>query len=345
MSRTMRLILLPAAALALILAAATARGQQDNAPPELEANRRPVRGDRADRRRPAQPGDRNPGPNADPAWRNRMRLFYEERQMDRLMENLRQGNPLDPQMEQMLERAIGSRLLRSPGLSPIDLAHYSVAEIHLQQKDIDLCLKRLQTVLDSHPDQANEAVWVTHLNLALLNRAQRGDVQSALKHFKQVQGLWAGFARQQLLKTYEEAGQIEEAAALLKSDTGNADEKGARLAMLRAIAELYQRNQQHDKAIEYYDKITKEFTAEDIAAIIKAVQDQVKQSADKVIALRNEGRHEEARQLIQQAEARLRTLRGQDRHEEADAYQQAMDQARRSMEPQEEKHGQPRPEP
>lgn len=327
MFRTTRFILPALAAALVITLAGPVLAQQDDAQPDRNRNPRGRRrDDRAERPEGAERFARGD--------RDRMRAFYEKRQMERLMENLRQGRPIDPRMERMLERLIGSRLLRSPGMNAIDSAHYAVAEIHLQQQEMDKCLKRLQAVLVSHKEAQNETVWVTHLNLGLLYSKLRGDIQQSLKHFKQVQGLWAVFARRQLLKTYEEAGQIEEAVALLKTENEGAEEKGARLAMLRSIAELYQRNEERRKAIEYYDKITKEFTPEDVAGIVKAAEAEVKQYADKVTALRNEDRFEEAEQIIRKAENRLNALRAQGRREEAEAFERAMHEARERIEQQ-----------
>lgn len=331
MSRTIRFILPALAAALAITLAGPALAQQDAAQPDRNRNPQGRRnGNRAERPEGAERGDRD-----------NMRAFYEKRQMERLMEDLRQGRPIDPRMERMFERLIGSSLLRSPGMNPIDLAHYSVAEIHLQQKEVDNCLKRLQTVIEAHKEQQNETVWVTHLNLGLLYSKLRGDIQQSLTHLKQVQGLWAAFARRQLLKTYEEAGQLEAAVALLKTENQGVEEKGARLAMLRSIAELYQRNEERQKAIEYYDKITKEFTPDDVAGMVKAAEAEVKQYADQVTALLKENRREEVEQIIRKAENRLSALRAQDRREEAEAFERAMHAARERIEQQRREERQP----
>jgi len=331
MSRTKLIVVFTFVITLLLAAAPVLHAQADDRPRQRDRRVRPraVLPDQPPQLVPgrpeAQPGDRE-------ELRRRMRRFYEQRQMERLMRNLREGRPMDPGTQRWLERAIGTRLLRSPGMNAIDLAHYSIAEICLREQRIDDCLKRLQTVLGQYKEKENETVWVTHLNMAIIYRKLRGDVQQALDHFKKVKGLWAQFARQQLLQTYEETGQIEEAVALLKAAHEGVEEKGARLAMLRSIAELYERNQQPDKAIEYYDKITKQFTPEDIAKMIEAVKEEVKRDAEQVIELRKERRFEEAERMMQQARNRLSSLRAQGRREEAEAFERALDQARRSIE-------------
>jgi len=327
MSRT-KLIVIFTLAITLLLAAAAPvlRAQAGDRPRERDRRVRPDQPPQLVRGRPdGRPGDRE-------EQRQRMRLFYEKRQMERLMRNLREGRPLDPGAQRSLERVIGTRLFRSPKMNPIDLAHYSIAEIYLREQKIDECLKRLQTVLDQYKDKENETAWVTHLNMAIIYRKLRGDIQQALDHFKKVKGLWAGFARQQLIQTYEETGQIEEAVALLKTSHEGVEEKGARLAMLRSIAELYERNRQPDKAIEYYNKITEEFTPEDIAKMINSIKEEVKRDAEQVIALRKERRFEEAERIMQRARNRLNSLRAQGRNEEAEAFEHALGQVRRSIE-------------
>ena len=332
MSRT-KLIVIFTLTITLLLAAAAPvlRAQANDRPRERDPRVRPraVRPDQPHQLVPGrpevQPGDRE-------ERRRRMLRFREQRQMEQLMRNLREGRPLDPGTQRWLERAIGTRLFRSPGMNAIDLAHYSIAEIYLREQKIDECLKRLQTVLDQYKDKENETAWVTHLNMAIIYRKLRGDVQQALDHFKQVKGLWAGFARQQLLHTYEETGQVEEAVALLKTSHEGIEEKGARLAMLRSIAELYERNQQPDKAIEYYNMITEEFTPEDIAKMINSINEEVKRDAEQIIALRKERRFEEAERIMQRARNRLNSLRAQGRNEEAEAFERVLNQARRSIE-------------
>lgn len=306
--------------------------------PVLQAQERPEE-------RPAKPGRRRERPEMPerrgmPEGRNRdfrarMRGFYEKRQMERIMRNMAEGQPIEPHMERLLESWSGKFLFRAAPMNAIVSAHYSVAEIYLRQGKHTACLKRLQQVLDGAKGEEGETVWVTHLNMADICRKQVGDMQQALEHYKRVKGNWAAYARRQLLRTFEEMGQLDDAVALLKKEHKEADEKGAKLALMRSIAELYERNQEHEKAVEYYNRITREFTPEDLQAMVKAAKDYVNERTDKVLELRTQRRFEEAERLIHEATRRLAALRAQGRREEAEAMQQAIHAARERIEEQE----------
>ena len=264
--------------------------------------------------------------------RGRMREVMMRRGMDRVMEQLQRGGPIGPEIERMLQRMGGRVLIRAPRMNPVDEAHYAIADIHLQKNRNTECLDRLQKVIDGAGDDEDETVWVSHLNRANILRHRVGDVRRAMEEYKRVKGRWAQFAQNQLLRTLEEMGNLDEAAAILQGQLEAAKEPGEKLVLLRRIAEFYKRNEQPDKAIAYYERITKEFSRKKVAKMIEAVQQYVKETADKIIELRKRGRFEDADELRRSAERRMNLLRTQGRHIEADAMEEAARAARQRIE-------------
>ena len=276
------------------------------------------------RRAPAERvGQREPG---------RARQMQADWFQRRVMERIENGEPVGPEEERWIERYLMDHLLRVPSMDALDSAHYAAAEIHLARSDYAKCLERLDKVLASFDDRQDETAWVTHLNIANICRRRTGDMQRAIREYKLVQGIWAGFAQRELLRTLEEMGQLDEAVNLLVGQYDAAKEKGERLALLQRVAELYERNEEMEKAIAVYDRITTEFTRADIEALKKAAAQYVSDNVEAVVALREAGRFEEAQRLIGETHRRLATLRSQGRQDEARAMEAVLPQAIEKLE-------------
>jgi len=281
----------------------------------------------------------------------RMPRFAERRMRERMMERIREGDAIGEQGERWLDRYLMTRLLRAPSMNAVDSAHYSVAEIHLNAREHAKCLDRLEKVLAAAGDREDETVWVTHLNIANVCRRHTGDVQRAIREYKLVKGVWAGFARRELLGTLEEMGELDQAVGLLLKQHDAASEKGEKLALLQQVAELYERNEEAEKAIATYDRITREFTHGDIEQMKKAAAQYALDNAEKAAQLREAGRFEEAEELIRETHRRLDTLRSQRRQDEVRAMEEVLPQAMEGLERTErarvrrERRGEVEPEP
>lgn len=303
-------------------------------PEERPEPRAQGQGDRRPQRR-GDRGARRPGRDGGRDVRLRMGEQFMNRRMAEVMEQIKEGRAIPPEVEDMLERFGGRVLLRSPNMNAVDAAHYSVAEIHLRGGKHQECLKRLQKVIAEAGDEKNDTVWVTHLNCGNIYRHHIGNMQEAIREYKLVQGLWGGFAQRQLLRTYEEMDRLDEAVKLLTDELNAAAEPGAKLVLLRRIAELYERNDEPEKAIRYYDQITREFTRKQIAEMVKAAVDSVEKQVDRIVQLRREERFEEAERIVRAMHQRMAALRAQGRHAEADGMERARDAAHKRLEPRE----------
>jgi len=299
-------------ALLFAQSALVARAQENERP-----ERRPPR-----MRRPAEAPEVRPFPR-EAVFRDEMRERQERFQAERVIGAVEEGRPVDPFMDRWLNRYSESHLIRPGNLNPVDDAHYSVAEIYLRKERYADCIQRLQKVIDSYKEE-NETVWVTRLNMGNVER-RRGAVQQAIEQYKRVKGRWAGYAQRRLLATLEESGLLDEAVSLLEARYKESTDKGERLALLRRIAELYARNGEDDKAIETYDRITREFSREEMAGLVQAARDYVAERADRVLELIRTGRGDEAHRLMEEIEQRLAVLRAQGRGAEADAMERAFD--------------------
>ena len=310
-------------------ASVTAQPEVARPPERPQPDRRGMDRQPDDRRQPGERrfqaerfGDRMP----------MMRRDLQARGVERIMRRVAEGEPIEPEQEMWLERYMAENLLRSPSMNAIESAHYAVAEIYLRRGDHGKCVARLQEVVDGAGKRQDEPVWVTHLNIANVCRKRLGDMQRAIKEYKLVKGAWAAFAERQLLGTLEEMGKLDEAVKILEGQYKTAKEKGEKLALLRRIAELYLRNNEEEKAIATYDRIAKEFTAKDLEEMKQAAVEFVKKTADKIAALREEGKHEEAERLTIELRRRLGTLRAQGRTDEVQVMERAMRQAMEKIE-------------
>lgn len=252
-----------------------------------------------------------------------MRRFF-GRRIEDIVRRVEEGGQVEPEQERWLEQYLKENLLRSPSLNAIESAHYAVAEIYLRRQDHAKCAERLRKVVEEAGERQDEAVWISHLNIANVCRRHLGDMQRALKEYKLVKGGWAAYAERELLGTYEEMGKLEDAIKILDGQYKAAAEKGEKLALLRRIAELYLRNDEEGKAIAAYDRIAKEFSAKDIVEMKKSAAEFVKKNADKVIALHEVGKHDEAERLTMETRRRLGTLKAQGRTDEAESMEKAM---------------------
>jgi len=300
----------------------SAVGAQPEARPEIGA-----RGERGEARPRGRPERRRPERN----W-----------MAERIMHMIELGGQVGPDQARWLDRYLTNRLITPPSLNTLESAHYAVAEIYLRRGDHEKCLERLQRVIKSAGNRQDDAVWLTHLNIANIARTHLGDVQQAIREYRLVKGTWAGYAERELLRTLVDMGKLDEAVAVLQQQYEAATERGETLAVLRRIAEFYVQNNEDAKAIEAYDRIAKEFTAADIEEMKKAAARYVFDQAEKVVQLRNAHRFDEAEKLMRQVRRREATLRAQGRSDELRAFEAALSQAREKLEAWEREH---RPEP
>jgi len=254
-----------------------------------------------------------------PARRRVQRAGQTRALQDRIMTMVKEGRTPGPQEERLVERYLATNLLRAPSMSAVDGAHYSIAEINLRRGDYATCLERLERVLTSAGEAEDETVWVTHFNIANLCGTQTGDVQRAVNEYACVKGMWAGMAQVSLLRTLEEIGELDQAVTRVLRQQDVATETGEKIALLKRLAELYQLNEEPDKAVEIYDRITKEFTRADVEKIKKDAVQYVLDGARKARQLRDGGQFEAAREQIDAMRFRLATLRAQGRMDEVHA--------------------------
>ncbi|MBL7133030.1 MAG: hypothetical protein ISS78_02940 [Phycisphaerae bacterium] len=260
----------------------------------------------------------------------------------RIIHMIEQGAAVHPEQHLRIERYLMNHLIKAPSLNTVESAHYAVAEIHLRRGDHQKCLQRLQQVLREAGERQDNAVWLTHLNIANISRIHLGDVQQAIREYALVKGPLAGYAQGELLRTFEEMGQVAEAVAILQKRCEAATDKGAKLSLLKQIADLYARNNDEEKAIAAYDRIAGEFTSAEVEKMKKAAAQYVLDQADEVIRLRNAHRFEEAERVMHQVRRRETLLRSQGRTDELQAFREAMPQAMEKIEEWERRH---RPEP
>lgn len=259
--------------------------------------------------------------------RNAWRRFGTDRMAQQVMQMIERGDPAVPGQDRWIERFLRNRLIKAPSLNALESAHYAVAEIHLKAGDHVKCLDRLKLVLTAAGDRQDEVVWLTHLNIASICRTHLGDVQRAIAEYKLVKGVWEAYAQRELLRTLVDIGKINEAVGILQKQHDDATEKGAKLALLKRIAEFYAQNDDDAKAIEFYDRIVASVTPAEIEEIKEAVRQYVSSQADKAIELRKADRHDAARRVMREVERRGAELRAQGRTDEFRAFEAAMTEA------------------
>ena len=222
------------------------------------------------------------------------------------------------QVRRWLTRYGDSRLISSDDLNPVDQAHIEMAEIHLVRKEYQACMDRLQRIVDEAEREEKDAVWLARLNRANVSRQHIGNMLEAVREYKLVRGRWAAFAVPLLLDCYDELGRLDEAVDLLAKEY-DPDDPGLKLGLLRVVAEMHRRHGDVDMAYQCYERITKEFSREQIERFIAeaAAFGETKRIQSEELA--EQGNHLEAEKVRKEAAGRVAALRAQGRVEEADA--------------------------
>ena len=255
------------------------------------------------------------------ARRQAMQGDYVRRQIDAMVRGQTYGRPLSTQIKQWLDRNGDKFLILSSDLNAVDAAHLSIAEIHLKKKQYEPCLARLQTIITQAGGKENDAVSLAYLNRANVQRKHIGNVQQAIKEYKLVKGRWQALSLALLLDCYSELGQLDKAVDVLMKEYGAENELGLKLGLLRQVAKLYEKNDDLDKALAYYDRITKEFTREQIDKITDNASKFAETMKRQAEELKETGREAASVKLRNELNDRIAIFRAQGRDEEADAMQ------------------------
>jgi len=230
------------------------------------------------------------------------------------------------QAKRWLDQYGDSRLISSEDINPVDQAHIKMAEIHLGRKEYQACMERLQLIVDEAEGKESDAVWLARLNRANVARRHIGNMPEAVREYTLARGRWAAIALPLLLDYYGEIGQLDEAVDLLAKDY-DPDDPGLKLGLLRVVAELHQARREVDKAYQCYERITKEFSREQVEKLIAdaAAFGEAKRAQSEGLAAA--GRKVWAGKVRKEAAARAAVLRAQGRVEEAGALEEAMGEA------------------
>lgn len=261
-----------------------------------------------------------------------------ERHIRHLIRQEQEGDILGGEERRHLEEYYRRRIIIRPRLDIRQSSHYAIAEIYLKKREFEKATKALQEVIADARDAKTEVVWTTHYNLARIHRRQLRHVQKALAEYRKVKGRWKDRATAEAVAMLRDAGDWERGARFIEGLYAGAKEKGEKLALLVRLAQLYRHTDQEEKAIETYQRITKEVTPEDIKQMKQAAADFVQKTAARIHRYREQDVWHEAEKLHRKLAQRERTLREQERHDEHHAFMRAMHEFRRKMEEWERRH-------
>jgi len=232
--------------------------------------------------------------------------------------------------EERLElRAYWANHLRRGEVNALESARYSAAELHLQLGDPKAAIAELTKVLAEAQNQVVSDL--THFNLAEVHRRRLNDTDSAVKHYRLVGGDLSDRARRFMVAMLAERGKPDEAAKLLEADIAAAKEKGEKLVLLHRLAALYCGSNLLENALAIYQRITKEFTPDDLKQMREAAAKEASAAIDQMIAFRDQGRGDEMERFQRRLDRRARQLRGAGRWDEFRAFMQAMQQGHQRL--------------
>jgi len=176
-------------------------------------------------------------------------------------------------------------------MNGLESAQYSLADHALRRGDAKGAIALLTQVADaaSSPDLRS----VTRYNLAEIARRRLRDVAAARKHYAQVKGLLRHHAHSRNVGLLIEVGKLDEAAKAAEAAIAKATGKGARLALLHALARAYARYEMPDRAAAAYQRITREFSRKDIQAILAAATTAGTDAARRIWRLTDLGQDED----------------------------------------------------
>jgi len=246
------------------------------------------------------------------------------------------------------EEAAGAGEARAPHteglwrwrMNGLESAQYSVAEHTLRRGDVAGAIALLEKVAAA--TTSGELRDVTHYNLAEICRRRLRDAPKARAHYAKVAGTLRHLARRRELGLLIQVGQLKQAAALADRRIAAATSKGARLAMLHALARAWTRHGMADRAHAVYQRIAEEFTPRDIEAILAAARKQAAATVHKLMARIDRGEDEDDL-WDDMVEARLTELAAQGRWDEYHAFwHAAVDTWNKLVDDEERRDGEPK---
>lgn len=245
----------------------------------------------------------------------------ERERMEELADAEARGD-VEDELRLELDRYWATHLRRCP-MNAIESARYSAAEIRLRQGNAKDAVRTLERALtDETPAELRN---VTHLNLAEIHRRRLRDVDAAAKHYAKVSGPLRHLARSYMLRMLTEAGKTDQAVKTLKRLADEAKEKGEKLALLHRLAAFYKRQDAPEQALAVYERITKEFTPDDIRQMRQAAVREAEATIQRIIQLQQQEHPDDAERLERQIHLRARDLRLAGRHDELKAFERAAD--------------------
>jgi tetratricopeptide (TPR) repeat protein len=224
----------------------------------------------------------------------------------------------------------GAGQLHRCRMNGLESAHYSIAELLAQRGDPKGAIAALQDVLAK--TQNDTVRDTTHLNVADLHR-RMGDIETASKHYREVAGILRHKAAKRLLSMLAEAGKADEMAKATDELIAKSKEKGEKLALLHRLALAYKRHRMPDRSLAVYQRITKDFTPDDLKQILEAIEKEVEGLFQKMRKLEEHNDPEALEELNQRLqEGRPRELRAAGRWDELRAFEKARDRGFRRQE-------------
>lgn len=212
--------------------------------------------------------------------------------------------------------------LRRCRMNALESAQYSATELQLEKSDPKAAVATLEALLAANP--GDDLRDTTQFNLAEIFRRRLHDAEGAAAHYRQVAGALRASAAERLLAMLAETGKADEVAKAAEELLAKAEEKGEKLALLHRLALIYRHNSLPDRALAVYQRITKEFTPDDLKQILAAIEREAAATIEKLQAAAREGDPETAEALHRRLrDARPRQLREAGRWDELFAYERA----------------------
>jgi len=152
-------------------------------------------------------------------------------------------------------------VIRPSRVNVVDGAYFEIAELLVNKQEYDEAIEELKRITAASPDP--EAAGAAHLSMGHILRQKMGDTEGAIAEYRQVTGRYAETARREIVRAYEEVGEIGKAVAVLDEMLAKAEAPGDKAKILSDIAEVYKKSNDLDRAIETLRKIPTVITYEE----------------------------------------------------------------------------------
>ena len=202
-------------------------------------------------------------------------------------------------------------------MTGLESAQYSLAEDALRRGDVQAAIDLLAKVAAA--TASRDLRDVTHYNLAEVARLRLRDADAARKHYARVAGSLRHLAHRRTLGMLIGLGQVDAAAASAHKRIAATTNRGARLAMLHALARAWTRHGMPDRARGVYQRIAREFTPKDIQEIVAAIEKEAADTVRRLMKLIDLGQDEDVL-WEKMVERRLWELGAAGRWDEYDAF-------------------------